>query len=70
MKKIMTTTELRPLTPNLSIYNEEEEESLEGGEVAPLPGKDAGSGDEAGGNDDGGLGPDEDLIEAPGEEEF
>lgn len=67
-KKIMTTTKLRPLAPNLSIY-EEEEESIDEGEVIPPPKKDDGSGDDVGG-DDGGFGLEGDLIETPGEEEF
>lgn len=69
MKNIMITTELKPLTPNLSDYDEEEDESPDGGEVAPSPKKDDGSGDNAGG-DDGGFGLEGDLIETPGEGEL
>ncbi|MGC9603230.1 MAG: hypothetical protein ABSF47_02055 [Minisyncoccia bacterium] len=65
----MIITELKPLTPSLSTYDEDEEESLDGDEVAPLPGKDDGSEDGANG-DDGGFGLEGDMIETPGEEEF
>jgi|GEM_PF-3731635 len=65
----MITRELKPLTPSLSGYDEEEEEPLEGEGATPLPGKDDNPGDDAGG-DDGGFGLEGDMIETPGEGEF